>query len=120
MLAQNEKAHIIGQILIGSEYLAHLQDQADSLGFGIGPVVHEDRQTDVVTGNVVKASVIFAKVSQILKKVDGNLSSEYLNRARHAFVWIEEHGPIVNQEEQIFFPAFMGHLRERFPQKISG
>ncbi len=108
ILTQNEKEHIIGQILTGSEYLAHLQDKADSLGSGIGPVVHEDRQKDVVTGNVVKASMIFAKVAQILKQDDNPKSSEYLDRAKQAFVWIEKNGPIVNQEEQIFFSSVHG------------
>jgi len=117
MLTQNEKEHIIGQILIGSEYLAHLQDKADSLGFGIGPVVHEDRDTDVVTGNVLKASMIFAKVAQILKQVDSQLSSEYLDRARHAYVWIEKNGPIVNPEEQIFFPSVHGAPQGTAPSR---
>ncbi|MCK4853559.1 MAG: glycoside hydrolase family 9 protein, partial [Bacteroidales bacterium] len=115
ILTQNEKEHIIGQIIIGSEYLAHLQDKADSLGFGIGPVVHEDRQKDVVTGNVVKASMIFAKVAHILKQVDSLKSSEYLDRAKHAFIWIEKNGPIVNQEEQIFFSSVHGAPQETVP-----
>jgi hypothetical protein len=117
MLDQNEKAHIIGQILIGSEYLTHLQDKADSLGFGIGPVIHEDRDTDVVTGNVLKASMIFAKVAQILKQADSQLSSEYLDRARHAFVWIEKNGPIINKEEQLFFSSVHGAPQGTSPPK---
>lgn len=108
LLTQHEKDHIIGQILTGCEYLAHLQDKADSLGFGTGPVVHEDRQTDVVTGNVVKASMIFAKAAQIIKQVDGQLGLDYLDRARHAFVWIEKNGPIINPEEPTFFPSVHG------------
>ncbi len=117
ILTQNEKVHIIGQIQIGSEYLAHLQDKADSLGFGIGPVIHEDRDTDVVTGNVLKASMIFAKVAQILKQVDSQLSSEYLDRAKHAFVWIEKNGPIINQEEQLFFSSVHGAPQGASPPK---
>jgi hypothetical protein len=117
MLTQNEKEHLIGQILIGSEYLAHLQDRADSLGFGIGPVIHEDRDTDVVTGNVLKAAMIFAKVSQILKQVDVQLSSEYLDRAGQAYVWIEKNGPIVNHEEQVFFPSVHGAPQGTAPSR---
>ena len=108
LLTQYDKEHIVGQILTGSEYLAHLQDKADSLGFGIGPVVHEDRQKDVVTGNVAKASMIFAKVAQILHQEDPQKSKEYIARAKNAFTWIERNGPIVNPEEQIFFPSVHG------------
>jgi len=117
MLTQNEKAHIIQQIQIGSEYLAHLQDKADSLGFGIGPVVHEDRDTDVVTGNVLKASMIFAKVARILQPVNNQLSSEYLDRARHAFIWIKINGPVINQEEQLFFSSVHGAPQGASPPK---
>lgn len=117
LLKQSEKNHIIEQIQIGSEYLAHLQDKADSLGFGIGPVVHEDRDTDVVTGNVLKAAMIFAKVALILKPVDSQLSSEYLDRAKHAFVWIEKNGPIINKEEQIFFSSVHGAPQGASPPK---
>lgn len=108
LLTQNEKADIIKQILIGSEYLAHLQDKADSLGFGVGPVIHEDRDTDVVTGNVLKAAMIFAKVSQIIKLEDARVSSDYLNRAKHAFAWIEKNGPVINPEAQLFFSSVHG------------
>ena len=117
LLTEGEKKHIIGQIQIGCEYLAHLQDKADSLGFGIGPVVHEDRDTDVVTGNVVKASMIFAKVAHILQPIDKLKSLEYLDRARHAFDWIEHNGPVVNPEEQLFFPSVHGAPPGTVPSK---
>jgi hypothetical protein len=108
ILTPYEKKRIIGQILIGCEQLAYLQDKADSLGYGLGPVVHEDRQTDVVTGNVVKAAMVFARVSRILLPVDPQKSFDYFDRARHAYTWIEKNGPIINPEEQIFFPSVHG------------
>jgi hypothetical protein len=61
--------------------------------------------------------MIFAKVARIIKQFDSRLSSEYLDRARHAFVWIEKNGPIINPEEPIFFPSVHGAPQGTTPPK---
>ena len=113
----DERKLLVEQIIRGSGYLAHLQDKADSLGLGDGSVIHEDRQTDVVTGNVAKAAMIFARVSRLIRQSDEVLASDYLKRAVKAFTWIEVNGPIVNPEEQIFFPHVHGAPLGSIPPK---
>lgn len=117
IITPGEKKLLVAQIIRGSDYLAHLQDKADSLGFGDGSVIHEDRQTDVVTGNVAKAAMIFARVSRLIRQSDEVLASDYLKRAEKAFTWIEVNGPVVNQEEQIFFPHVHGAPLGSIPPK---
>ena len=53
----DDEARLRLEVLRGCGYLAYLQDKAQALGLGDGAVVHEDRQQDVVTGNVAKAGV---------------------------------------------------------------
>ncbi|MBN2131244.1 MAG: glycoside hydrolase family 9 protein [Sedimentisphaerales bacterium] len=103
-----QRKTLSAQILTGCGYLAHLQDKAAALGLGDGAVVHEDRQRDVVTGNVAKAAAVFARVARLLAAQHPEKSAAYLDRAQRAFAWIEAHGPIVNAEEQVFFPHVHG------------
>jgi len=107
-ITPDEQLQLIGCILKGSEYLIHLQDKAEKLGLGKGCVIHEDRQTDIVTGNVAKAAMIFARIAGLLKDKDPGLSRDLLNRAVMAFSWIEKNGPVINNEEQIFYPHVHG------------
>jgi len=108
LTAPEQRNILSDQILTGCGYLAHLQDKAGALGLGDGAVVHEDRQTDVVTGNVAKAAAIFARVARLLAAQHPEKSAACLDRAQRAFAWIEAHGPIVNAEEQTFFPHVHG------------
>ena len=107
-IAAIERDALLEQILVGCEYLVHLQDKAKSLGLGDGTVVHEDRQQDVVTGNVAKAAMIFARVSRLLPAQHAQKRDEFLDRAQRAFTWIEQHGPIINAETQVFYPHVHG------------
>jgi len=108
LTTQDERRHLLNQVLTGCEYLAHLQDKAKWLGLGRGPVVHEDRQAHVVTGNVAKGAMIFARAGRLLRPTRPMKSAEYLERAELAFTWIARHGPIINEEKQQFYPHVHG------------
>ncbi len=103
-----ERVFLMNQLVRGCGYMAHLQDKATQLGLGDGAVVHEDRDKDVVTGNVAKAAFVFARVSRIIARHDNVESAEYLKRAKRAFAWIEQNGPIVPAGSQAFFPFVHG------------
>lgn len=107
-LTLNESHKLLKHIMNGSTYLADLQDKAEHLGLGRGAVLHEDRQDHVVTGNVAKGAMIFARASRLLKTSHRAESAEYLARAHVAFEWIAKHGPIVNEETQEFYPHVHG------------
>jgi len=107
-LSRADRRNLLKHIGIGCTYLAHLQDRAEQLGLGRGPVLHEDRQDHVVTGNVAKAAMIFGRASRILKDSDPRRSAEYLLRAHRAYRWISTNGPILNEEEQKFYPQIHG------------
>jgi hypothetical protein len=96
------------QLNRGGRYMAHLQDKATKLELGNGCVIHEDRDRDVVTGNVAKAAAIFARVSRLLTQHSPETSREYLERAKRAFDWIEHHGPVLPSGSQAFFPFVHG------------
>jgi hypothetical protein len=117
LITPEDRELLVDQVLIGCEYLAHLQDKAKALGLGDGAVVHEDRQKDVVTGNVAKAATVSARVARLLEPQHPERSAEYLSRARRAFTWIEKHGPVVNAEEQTFFSPVHGAPAGSVPPK---
>ena len=107
-LTPNQRYKLLKQIVNGCTYLAHLQDKAEQLKLGRGAVLHEDRQDHVVTGNVAKGAMIFARASRLLETSHPGRSTEYVTRAHRAFEWIAKHGPIVNEEEQKFYPYVHG------------
>lgn len=43
-------------------------------------MVHESRQSDLTTGNAVKAAIIFARTSRLLKETDPAVAKDYLAR----------------------------------------
>ena len=98
----DEQRLLRAQILRGGEYMAHLQDKAGSLGLGDVAVAHEDRQKDVVTGNVAKAAASFARAARSLGQRHANKKAEYLSRAKRAFAWIKKHGPIIDDDYSSF------------------
>lgn len=102
------KQRITTQIVRGMEYVAMLQDRARELDLGDGPVVHESRQTDLTTGNIIKAAMIFARCSRLLKESNPRLAEDYLSRSLRAYRWITEKGPIIPTEEPIFFAPVHG------------
>lgn len=117
LITPDERKILLKQILRGCEYLAYLQDKAKVLELGNGAVVHEDRQKDVVTGNVAKAAMIFARAARLLKQSYRQKSIEYIKRAQSAFGWIEKSGPIVNSEEQTFYAYVHGAPDGTLPPK---
>ena len=117
IISAEEKILLEKQILKGSDYLVHLQDKAKLLGLGDGSVIHEDRQTDVVTGNVAKAAMIFARMSRMLNKNYPDLSLDFIDRSKRAFQWIEKNGPVVNAEEQLFYASVHGAPAGSVPPK---
>ncbi|WP_136464772.1 cellulase N-terminal Ig-like domain-containing protein [Flagellimonas onchidii] len=114
-ISKADKSKILKHIVHGTDFLTYLQDKADSLQLGYGTVIHEDRQTDVVTGNVAKAAMIFARVSRLIKPQTSSKSEDYLERAKRAFQWIEKNGPVINEEEQLFFAPVHGAPKGSLP-----
>lgn len=111
----DEQAFLKDQLIRGSGYMAHLQDKAGKLGLGNGAVIHEDRDRDVVTGNIAKGAAIFARVSRIIGEHDPVKSAEYLKRAKSAFAWIEKNGPVMPPGSQKFFPFVHGAPADSVP-----
>ena len=105
---QAGKKRIIAQIVRGMGYIAMLQDRAMELGLGDGPVVHEARQSDLTTGNTILASMIFARTSRLLKGTDASLAGDYRSRAVRAYQWIKQNGPIIPDEDPLFFAPVHG------------
>ncbi len=103
-----ERRRLLAHLENGGDFLAALQDRAAELGLGDGPLVHEPRQDHAVTGNVTKAAMAFARISRILAPTAPERSADYLNRSLRAYAWIDEHGPVVNEEEPVFFPHVHG------------
>jgi hypothetical protein len=105
---EDEQEFLKNQLIRGCDYMAHLQDKAEELGLGNGAVIHEDRDTDVVTGNCAKGATIFTRVSRLIAGHDPDKSNEYFNRAIRAFTWIEQNGPVIPPGSQEFFPYVHG------------
>ena len=99
---------LLTQLIRGCDYIVHLQNRAKNLGFGDGPVVHEDRDKDIVTGNIVKTATTLARVSRLIHKKDIKKSIDYLNRSKMAFAWIDKNGPVDQNGAQDFFSHVHG------------
>lgn len=85
------------QLIIGADYLAHCQDKARELGKGDGAIIHEwPKHLNVITGDVAKGALCFARASKLLRKEFPEKSEEYYKRAVTAFNWLHANGPINN------------------------
>lgn len=114
-LSTGEIEFIESEIIRGTDFLTHYQDLAKKKGLGEGAVVHESKQTDIVTGNVAKAAYIFVRMSRLIKHRSLEKSKEYLQRSLRAYNWIKKNGPIINNEEQKFFAAVHGAPNRSIP-----
>ncbi len=83
------------QAFIGLDYLAFCQDKAEELGKGKGAIIHEwPKHRNVITGDVAKGALCFARAAKLLKSSHPGKANEYLDRARHAFGFLDRNGPI--------------------------
>ncbi|TKG91555.1 hypothetical protein EYV94_21250 [Puteibacter caeruleilacunae] len=115
VLSKEEHEYLRNQLVRGCDFLAYLQDKAKEIKLGDGAVIHEDRQDHVVTGNVAKAAKMFAKSSRLLRGYNDSKSKEYEMRAKKAFQWIHQNGPVVNEEEQLFYASVHGAPKGAVP-----
>lgn len=114
-LTEDDQKFLLDQLIQGGDYMAHLQDKAEKLGFGRGSVIHEDRDTDIVTGNIAQAAAMFARLSRLLASHTPAKSEEYLERALLAFEWLEANGPVMPPGAQTFFPFVHGASADSIP-----
>lgn len=71
--------------------------------------VYEIRENlKVVTGNVAKTAMIFARISRIIKDVDFALSAEYLERSIKSYNWISKYGPVLHWDNSDNFAITHG------------
>ena len=103
-----QKSRLLAQVACGMEYIVLLQERARELGLGDGPVVHESRQSDLTTGNTVMAAMIFARASRLLRDSHPDLSEDFKARAVRAYGWIKQNGPIIPEEDPVFFAPVHG------------
>lgn len=86
---------ISDQVLIGTDYIAFCHDQGKALGKGEGAIIHEHpKHTTVITGDVAKGALVFARAGHILNKEYPRKSKEYKERAIRSFNWLDDNGPI--------------------------
>ena len=90
-----ERKEIVDQIMIGMDYIAFCQDKARALGKGEGAIIHEwPKHTNVITGDVAKGAICFARAGHLLADDQSDKAAEYLQRAERSFIWLDENGPI--------------------------
>ena len=93
-IPDSAQQRIIWHIKRGTDYLALCQDQAKANGAGDGPLVHEiPDHSNIVTGDIAKAALVFARASRALQTNDPARSADYLARSLKAFNWLRAHGP---------------------------
>lgn len=96
-ISKGNKKKIAAQAVIGLDYMAFCQDKAKLLGKGDGAIIHAwPNHKNVVTGDVAKAALVFARSAQLLKRYNKVKAKEYLTRAKKAFNWIDKNGPITH------------------------
>lgn len=94
-IENKQKDELVEQLLIGLNYLAFCQDKAAELGKGDGAIIHEwPKHRNVITGDVAKGAVCFARASKLLADYDKNKANEFAQRASRAFDFLEKNGPI--------------------------
>lgn len=94
-ITTTERNKIVEQIIIGADYIAFCQDKAAELNKGKGAIIHEwPKHTNVITGDVAKGALSFAKAGRLLAKINPIKSKEYLSRAELSFNWLDKNGPI--------------------------
>ncbi|TKG95143.1 hypothetical protein EYV94_10555 [Puteibacter caeruleilacunae] len=90
-----EKEELIEQSIIGLDYIAFCQDKAEELGKGRGAIIHEwPKHRNVITGDVVKGALCFARAATLLNSSNPTKANEYLERAMRSFNFIDKNGPI--------------------------
>ncbi|MEM9887541.1 MAG: glycoside hydrolase family 9 protein [Bacteroidota bacterium] len=90
-----EKQELVAQIVLGLDYIAFCQDKAEELGRGAGAILHEwPRHTNVITGDVAKGALCFARAGHLLQSLQKDKAEEYKLRAIRSFDWLQREGPI--------------------------
>ncbi len=93
----SDQEKIVEQILIGLDYIAFCQDKAKELGKGKGAILHEwPKHRNVITGDVAKGALCFARAAYLLSRYNDNKANEYLKRSIRSFDWLDKHGAIHN------------------------
>lgn len=83
------------QLIIGVDYIAYNQDKARELGKGEGAIIHEwPKHWNVVTGDVAKGALCFARAGNLLQEAFPEKSEEYIKRSIRSFNWLSEKGPL--------------------------
>ncbi|MCG8306189.1 MAG: glycoside hydrolase family 9 protein [Cytophagales bacterium] len=92
---QDEKEEIMSQMIIGLDYIAFCQDKAAELGKGEGAIIHEwPKHTNVITGDVIKGALCFARAAKVFESANSEKAKEYLERAQKSFSFMDKNGPI--------------------------
>ena len=90
-----DRARIVGHVMVGLGYLAFCQDKARDLGRGEGGVIHEwPKHTNVITGDVAKAALCFARAGRLLTTEQPEEAAGWRERAWLSFHWLDANGAI--------------------------
>ncbi|WP_338391217.1 glycoside hydrolase family 9 protein [Fulvitalea axinellae] len=92
-ISQFDQNEIRRQMIIGLDYIAYCQEKGKELGKGEGAIIHEwPRHKNVITGDVAKGALCFARASRVLKDYSPEKAKEYQKRAVRSFDWLDENG----------------------------
>lgn len=96
IVAEDRRA-LIGQCLIGLDYIAFCQDKGRELGQGEGAIIHEwPKHTNVITGDTALGALCFARAAHLLRDAKPEKAVEYRERAERSFRWLDENGPVLH------------------------